>query len=184
MVAGGPGPVAAEGREVLRGARELLRQGRASEALDRLREALRRGQLDDEETYGAGRLVREAAHSRSAGPAPLRIFLAGQCTTSWLASALAAHALGGWTFLDVEEGEYDHVVQDLAALAARPGDRPDVIVLLPWNRRLFGDDPRPPEERVRDEVAFWRSTWDSAGAIPASRLIQIGYDAMGPGAEG
>jgi FkbH-like protein len=36
---------------------------------------------------------------------------------------------------------------------------------------------------VEDELGFWRTAWDAAGRM-GSRVLQIGYDWMSPGAEG
>ena len=57
-----------------------------------------------------------------------------------------------------------------------------MIVLIPWAQRLFGSSGSV-DERVEGELTFWRHTWDVAGRM-GSRILQVGYDWISPGAEG
>jgi hypothetical protein len=67
------------------------RAGQAAGALQLLGEALRRGELDAEGVDKTGRLC--PALFAAAGLKPTaRVLLLGQCTTTWLASAMTAVA--------------------------------------------------------------------------------------------
>ena len=59
----------------------LRKEGRQDEAVTRLRDALRRHQLDAEAVDKAGRLLRKL---RPPGSKATRVLLLGQFTTSWL----------------------------------------------------------------------------------------------------
>ncbi len=140
-----------------------------------LREALRRRTVPPEQLVLAGRRI-------AASPAtavPLRVTILGQCTTAWLAPVLVAEAWGRGAAVAATSGEYDNVIQELA----RDGTTHDVVVLVPWNRRLLGPDERPVAQRVADEVALWRQAWELA-ARQGARLVQVGYDWVVPDAGG
>ena len=169
--------------ELFRAATGLRKRGRIDEALALLRDALRRGRLSPEEIDRAGRFIQKAldpSGSDAAGKA-LRVALLGQCTTSWIAPALAAVAWGRGGAAHVSEGGYDNILQDRFGLQAAPA-RPDVVVRLPWNRRLK-DRGEPPAQVIEDEVNFWRQAWGLVTGLGA-RLIQVGYDWVVPGALG
>ena len=112
---------------------------------------------------------------------PLRVFLVGQFTTSWVATTLTAVAWSRNAAIEVSEGGYDTVLQDLAGLRTAT-ERPDVIVLLPWNRRLFGGDA--PALRVADELGLWKQAWSMVNGEQGSRLLQLGYDWITSGSLG
>ena len=57
-----------------------------------------------------------------------------------------------------------------------------MVILIPWNLRLLGG-PGPARERVEDEVTFWRHAWEAASRM-GSRILQVGYDWLSPGADG
>ncbi|MGE0709455.1 MAG: HAD-IIIC family phosphatase [Planctomycetota bacterium] len=137
-----------------------------------LRGALRRG-LDAHETLRAGRLLQRAT------PAGLRVDLLGQCTTSWLAQALRAAAWRDGLVLELREGGYDNVLQELLASGQAP---PAAVMLLPWHQRLLAAGCEP-AARVDDELAFWEGAWRQVQRLGA-RLLQVGYDWTGPGALG
>jgi FkbH-like protein len=162
-------------------ARSLRARGRSAEALDLLWAALRRGSLGAERIEQAGRFLhREWAALPP--PSCCRVLLLGQCTTNWLALALTAMAWKHRAAVQVNEGGYDTVLQDLAR--CQPGtSRPDVVVLLPWNHRLLGDGVATPRQRLEAELACWRQAWDIVGVLGA-RLIQVGYDWVLPGPSG
>ncbi len=65
---------------------------------------------------------------------------------------------------------------------AAQGPGPDVVALIPWTQRLAGGSGST-EVRVEDELAFWRHAWEAAARM-GSRVLQLGYDWMTPGAEG
>ena len=169
--------------DLLKAARRLLKLGDVQEGLRLLRDALRRGQLNAEDVERAGRLIRAqwlAGHRE--GPALLRVLLLGQCTTSWLVPALSAMAWAEGVAALVSEGGYDNVLQDLSTHPAG-AQRPDVVVLLPWSQRLLSG-PCPALERIASELAFWGQAWNLIAGRLGSRLIQIGYDWVTPGAAG
>ncbi len=103
----------------------------------------------------------------------------GQVTTSWLLPALTASAWGHNAVVSVAEGGYDTVLQDLASFP--PGEKgPDVVVLLPWSKRLLGSQGSP-EARVEDELGFWSKAWEIVANRLGSRVLQVGYDWVTPG---
>jgi FkbH-like protein len=159
----------------------MRKEGRLDQALSLLRDALNRHDLAPEEIDRAGRFIQKAHDNDPTAKETFGIYLLGQCTTSWLVPAVTAIAWGDGQACAVAEGGYDTVLQDLNRLAAEPRP-PDVIVLIPWALRLFGGSGSV-NERVEDELTFWRHAWDVASGM-GSRVIQVGYDWMGTGAEG
>ena len=125
--------------DVLKAAYGQVKRGRPEEGLALLQGPLRQGLPDAEEMDRAGRLIRKALAAGAEAGKPLRVALVGQFTTSWAATMLVAEAWGRNTLLEVSEGGFDTVLQDLSMLPAA-ADRPDVVVLLPWNQRLFGGE--------------------------------------------
>jgi FkbH-like protein len=162
---------------------ELRKQSKAPEALELLRNALSRQQLDAEGIEKAGRIIHVLLAGMTDKPAT-RVLLLGQCTTSWLANTLTAVAWGQGSALMVSEGAYDNVIQELLATSPDEG-KPDVVVLVPWNQRLlFDDDNRSPARRVDDECAFWQQAWKLVRERLGARILQVGYDWITPGALG
>ena len=157
----------------------LRKSGRCGEALALLRDALRRATLDAEGVDRAGRFIARELRAGEGGAKPIRVLLVGQCTTSWLTTALSAVAWGHGTTALVSEGGYDSVLQDLYA---QPGgeEAPDVVVLLPWSDR-FLNGQGPASGRVGDEVAFWQQAWAAVSGRLGSRILQVGYDWVIPG---
>lgn len=170
-------------RELFKEVSALVGRGQAADALRVLGDAIRRRQLDAEGLDKAGRrcqAIFQEANQKISG----RVLLLGQCTTTWLAPALAAVAWGEGRALDVSEGAYDNVIQELMT-ASGSGQQVDAVVLLPWNQRLlYGGSTRSREERVSEECAFWRRAWTLIEERLAARIVQVGYDWMTPGALG
>jgi len=163
---------------------ELRRQSRSGEALEVLRDAIRRGRLDAQEIDKAGRMIRKELSTWEAGRLAGRVLILGQCTTSWLTTSLAAVAWGRGSAVGVREGEYDNVMQEFLAARDR-ADRPDVVVLVPWSQRLLSDTPpRAAQERIDEELAFWQQAWRLATEALGSRVVQVGYDCTLPGPMG
>jgi FkbH-like protein len=163
---------------VLKECKALRGEGKLRAAFALLRNALRRRQLDPSATDAAGRFLRKALNGPDAPTADLRVLVLGQCTTSWLVTALTAEACAGGKSALVNDGGYDTVIQDLAALS----DRVDVVVLVPWHQRLLATGDRSGADRIQDELGWLRQAWSM---IPAnSRLVQVGYDWVLPGAMG
>ncbi len=165
-------------RELLKECVGLRKAGQAERAMGLLGDALELGGFTGEQIDKAGRFIRrelkedEDAH---------RVLVLGQCTTSWVSNALAAHAWGGGMAVAVVDGEYDNVVQELLSVAAR-GERVDTVVFLPWHQRLLGGEERAGADRVGDEVGFWEQAWSIARDRLKARVVQVGYDcdACGP----
>jgi FkbH-like protein len=161
--------------------KSLRKEGKVEEALELLRVALRRRQLDAEGIQNAGRVIGAELSKGNRGeqgaPLPSRVLILGQCTTSWFLPTLKAIAWGHGIALDVSEGGYDTILQDLHSLP--DGAAVDAVALLPWNSRLLNDS-RTLDERVADELAFWRQAWEMVSRKNA-RLIQVGYDWVVPG---
>ena len=159
----------------------MRKQGRVNQALALLRDALNRGRLGPEEIDRAGRFIQKARADAADAKGTLRVHLLGQCTTSWLVPAVTAIAWGQGQACSITEAGYDTILQDLNRLSAEPKG-PDVVVLIPWTQRLSGGSGSV-AERVEDELTFWRHAWEAAGRM-GSRILQVGYDWMSPGAEG
>jgi FkbH-like protein len=179
---------------ILQEARTLRRRGEPQAAADLLVETLRRGDADGGPPTEGGStwslFVHEAGRflsglvEKDLLPAPAtRVRLLGQCTTAWLQHTLTAVTWGRRQPVAVSEGNYDQVYQDL--LAQRPGEA-DVVILLPWTQRLLGGDAAgvaAAEERVQDELAFWKACWERARAL-GCKILQVGYDATHAGPAG
>src|SRR5262249_52403928 len=98
---------------------------RGDEALGLYREALRHGRLDAEGVDRAGRAIQREFRAQNGALRPVRVLMLGQCTTSWLATALTAVAWGHDVPTRVDEGEYDGIMQELMARSPSTDDRPD-----------------------------------------------------------
>ena len=57
-----------------------------------------------------------------------------------------------------------------------------MVVLLPWNQRLFGSDLS--SQAVEDELALWSQAWRMIHDNLGARVLQVGYDWVMPGARG
>ncbi len=87
----------------------LRKAGRAAGALELLRDALRRGLLDAPGIDKAGRFIKNELAEKEC----LDVLILGQCTTTWLATALSAIGWGRNLALRIVEGGYDNVLQTL-----------------------------------------------------------------------
>jgi FkbH-like protein len=170
-------------REILRDARHSLDAGRPERALEVLRQAVRRRSLSPQAIGRAGQLIRKALEHTGRREI-VRVLLLGQCTTSWLKNAVTAEALGAGIAAIVDDGLYDNILQEVAALPASLADNALTLALLPWNERLLANSPRTSDQRVEDELAFWSEVWRTAQSRGVARIIQVGLDWMGPGALG
>ncbi|HVU88623.1 MAG TPA: HAD-IIIC family phosphatase [Pirellulales bacterium] len=173
-----------EPRAVFKEVSSLAKEGKSAEALARLRAALRHGFFDAEATEKAGRTIAKLRAGGTQNEGTVRVLILGQCTTSWLATTLTALGWANGTSLDVCEGEYDNVLQELMVRAAAE-PRPTVVILLPWTQRLFFDAAnRSAESRIADEMSLWTQAWDLAGKQMGAKILQVGYDWVTPGALG
>lgn len=159
----------------------LRKQEKSVEALNILREALRREQLSPDGVERAGRAIKSLLASSQA-QSTKRILLLGQFTTSWLVTSLIAIGWKHGLALDIKEGAYDNVMQEL--IATDRAAATDLVVLLPWSKRLLDVGARPAAQRVDDECAFWRQTWRLLRERTKARIVQVGYDWVTPGALG
>jgi FkbH-like protein len=162
----------------------LEKEFRPGDALQLLRNAILRHELDPEGMDRAGRRC-PTLFAATGEKISSRVLLLGQCTTTWVSTALTSVAWGDARAIEVAEGGYDNVVQELLGAAHRPLPHPDVVVLLPWNQRLLFDRAtRSASERLGAEVAFWRQSWKIIEDQLAARIVQVGYDWTTPGAYG
>lgn len=157
---------------------QLRKLGESDVALSELRSALRRTEFSVEDLERAGRFLDKARDAASS----LELCLFGQCTTSWLGSALSTIAFRHGVSLRVSQGEFDNVLQELLQREARTDD--GLLVLLPWHQRVLASTDRGAEQRIADELAFWEEAWRIAREKGFGRVIQIGYDWTGTGALG
>jgi FkbH-like protein len=168
--------------DLFKQARALRKDGRAAEALQLLRDALQRGRFDASEVDRAGAFDLKLAQDESHNAAQ-RIRVLGQCTTTWLVNCIAARGLEDGAVVRVSEGEYDNVFQEIVSDETAEL-KPDTFVLVPWSSRLLGSSARSAEQRIDDEVAFWSKAWSTIAERYGSRIIQVGYDWVSPGALG
>lgn len=147
--------------------RTLRKEGRLPEALRLLAAAIPR--FDAAAIAQAGKLLQKDLAATDAQP--LRVLVVGQCTTTYLLPALTAWTWAEGIALELHEGGYDQVLQDLLSLP----DAPDIVVLLPWHQRLLAADARGAAERVEDEMVFLQQAWSRVERLQA-KLVQVGYD--------
>lgn len=157
--------------ESLRQAVKLREAGQAERAMALLRESLLRGGFTGEQIGRAGRFIQRELTSDAEAH---RVLILGQCTTTWLANALTAHAWSDHMPLSVRDGEYDNVMQEL--LRATDGDPVGTVVLVPWCQRLIGGGDRTTEQRIDDELGFWQQAWSIVLGQLKARVVQVGYD--------
>lgn len=158
--------------DLFRELRELRRAGDHVTSHRRLQDVLRRDALNAESVETAGRFLgKELAAGRLQPEA--RVLILGQCTTSWLVPVLTAESFGKRFLLEVSDGNYDNVLQDLHGCAQ--DSAPNVVILLPWAHRLLGADPDQLDALVEEELTLWRPAWERVRVLGA-RLIQVGYD--------
>jgi FkbH-like protein len=167
-----------EERALLTLARRALAEGKAGDAIDVVRSALRRDAIPPHAIARAGALLNDAL--RDAHASATLVLLLGQATTSWLAPAIAAMGAADGLTLATRDGQFDQVLQDLSALPAS-GSHDTVLVLLPWSDRLLAPGDRTADARAADEVEYWQQVWAAARTRGISRIVQIGYDWLGPG---
>ncbi|MSQ03463.1 MAG: HAD-IIIC family phosphatase [Myxococcales bacterium] len=148
----------------------LRKAGQNQEALCVLRNGLRGPAVDPSSMERAGRLLPKL---RATEPKRTCVRILGQCTTAWLVPTLAAVAWSHDVDVNVTEGEYDNVLQEL-----NHGEAPGILVLLPWTARLLAPDDRGESERIATELAYWRAAW---GLRQGAKLIMVGYDTPGFG---
>lgn len=163
-------------------ARRLAKAGDTAGALTALRSALSAAALRPDEVMSIGKLLARLLPAVAEQPRALRVLVLGQCTTNRLTQALAPSAWEAGLPVMVSDGPYDNVLQALAELPA--SQAPDVLVLLPWQQRLLGRADRDAGQRVADELAYWQRVWQLAASKGIGRVVQVGYDWIGPGALG
>lgn len=161
--------------------RQLRKEGRLDDALALARRAI--PSLPADELSQLARLVsgdlKKNETKNESTSRPLDVLVLGQCTTTYFLPLIMTCAWAEGLRCTVREGSYDQVIQNLLAL----DQAPDLIILLPWNQRLLADDPRPPSERIADEMSFLQQAWAQIARLK-SKLIQVSYEALGPGAAG
>jgi FkbH-like protein len=168
----------ASGAELLRLAKSL-QGGKQAEVLDVLQRQLRQHTLDAEALERIGRIIRKALQASAGEVSPMQVMVLGQLTTTWLTPVLTAVACQHGALAMVNEGGYDTILQDLAALQDQ-NQRPNVVVLLPWSQRLLSGSSTP-AELIEAELRFWQRAWDVAAGRLGARILQVGYDWVTPG---
>ena len=168
-------------QQLFKSARLLRSKGRGEEAALSLRDGLRRGSFSVEGIEKAGRHI--AGFLDDSAAPKLEVLVLGQCTTHWVSTCLTAVAWGCGASVHTSDGQYDNVIQELMS-AASSGRRYDAVVLLPWHERLLGGDAGDSATRLDEELAFWQQAWNIVTTQMSSRLVQVGYDWVSPGALG
>jgi FkbH-like protein len=160
---------------------ELAKRGNTQEALRLLAEGLHADGLDAETCAKAGTMIAKLWAQLPGPTDATRILVLGQITTTWVASTLTALAWGRGCPVEVQDGEYDNIVQELTS-AEVAEHRPNVVILLPWTHRLFyeGRD-RSPEQRLAEELSYWKQVWALTAEKTRARILQVSYDWVHPG---
>jgi FkbH-like protein len=160
--------------ELLRTAASYGKSGQPHEALAAVREVMQRTELSPAEIDKAGRIIRQQTHSTEIGSSLLHVLVLGQCTTSWVTTAMVAIGWGQDLGMRVHEGAYDSVIQDLnrPELVEQP---PQIVILLPWHQRLFGG-AADAADRIHSELEFWRQAWRLIRERCHARVLQVSYD--------
>jgi FkbH-like protein len=157
--------------------RTLRKEGRLADAAALARQVML--SLEANQVAQLGKLLLKDLPAAFPDDASLNVLLLGQCTTNYLPALVTAWAWEEGLRVNVREGEYDQVVQELM----RQEQAPDVVVLLPWNQRLLAHDTRTAEERIEDEMVFLQQSWTQVARLK-SKLVQVSYDWVGAGALG
>ena len=161
--------------------RKLRKEKKHDEALETLKNAMRRQWLSAEGIEKAGRQI--IKHFKTHETKTMRVLVLGQCTTNWVCNCITASAFAGGMSVIADEGQYDNVMQELMA-AASSDVKYDAVVLLPWHTRLLAEGDRDTQQRIEDEISFWQQAWNFVTGQLNTRLIQIGYDYKSPGHQG
>ncbi len=168
--------------QLFKDASDRAKQKHFTEALWQLGEIIRNHPLSPDELDKAGKLL--AKWTAAAPPVNVQridVLLLGQCTTSWIATALPAIAWGQGIFLRVRNGEYDNVMQELM-VSPGPDSAPKIVILVPWTERLFFDPHhRSAQQRIDEELGFWKQAWNLIARNHAAKILQVGYDWISPG---
>lgn len=154
--------------------RKLRKEGARREGLALVHESLRREKIDDTSMVPLGQMV--AADFENTDT---KIFVAGQCMASFFLPILTALGWREGVRLDVREGNFDNILQDLVSLDWEP----DVIVIIPWHQRILAGADREVSERIDSEMDFLMQIWNCV-AKKGAKLLQVGYDWILPGALG
>lgn len=162
-------------------ASEHAKHNRIDEAIALLRDAVRSRPVAPHELDKVGRLLAKWMKGSEATRSSINVMILGQCTTSWIATAVKAIAWGHGANLDVKDGEYDNVIQELMA-TPDADSRVDVFVLVPWTQRLLSEsERRPAVERIEGELVFWQQAWSLIAQKHRAKIVQVGFDWMMPG---
>jgi FkbH-like protein len=156
----------------------LIKSKSTQLARSKLRDAYNRGLIACEEMNKASRLLKK---TESKSP-QLNVLLLGQFTTTWLKSIIPLIALGDGFSINVDDGEFDNVYQDILKIFASNSKFPDVIVLLPWADKVLKS--RNFEDVISQEIKYWRMCRNEILKYKSCKIIQSGYDWMSTGAMG
>lgn len=157
--------------------RTLRKEGRLAEAVGLARKAV--PLLEANQVAQLGKLLTKDLPVAFPDSKAVDVLLLGQCTTNYLPPVITAWAWADGLRVNIREGEYDQVVQDMM----RQEHAPDVVMLLPWHQRLLAHDRRTGEERIEDEMVFLQQAWSQVARLK-SKLVQVSYDWTGAGALG
>ena len=175
-----PAISSSELKELLNQGNQALKVGDYDQARRVVWSKLRERPLLAQDIDRVGRWVRKWK-AKAKPSSSLSALLLGQWTTSWLMSALEVEAWIRGVNLEVEEGEYDQVLQD----SFKPINA-DLVILIPWNKRLLGS---PNQAGIDHEVGYWQRVWSNLSKPSTHRpsppkIIQVGYDIPSAGAQG
>ena len=175
-----PALPSSELKELLSQGNEAIKAGAYERARHLVWSKLRERPLHAQDLDRVGRWIRKWK-KKATQPASLSVLCLGQWTTSWLMNALEVEAWIRGVQLEVDEGEYDQVLQR----SFQPINA-DIVILIPWNQRLLAS---PDQAGIDSEVSYWQHVWSkinqpSHHQKTPPKIIQVGYDLPSAGAQG
>lgn len=165
--------------DALAACRQLRKAGNLPAALTMARRIV--PELEPGQVAQLGKLLQKDLAHPEAGVvsgAAVSVLVLGQCTTNYLPPLLAAWAWAEGVRVDVRDGAYDQMLQELMALDESRA--PAVVILLPWHQRLLGEGDRGTAERISDELAFHQQVWGQVRRLKC-KMVQVSYDWVLPG---
>ncbi len=166
----------------LKEAKQLCKAGNIDAGLSLLQKVLQKEDIPFPGYEQIGRLLSQYG-SKSVNNKIIRVFISGQCTTTWVCFYLTALAWRDGCLLEIVEADYDNVMQSLHQAIVND-DKYDAVILLPWQQNIIKQIQQTSVEQcISEQVAFWQSAWQVVHQLK-SRLIQVGYDYCYPGPPG
>ena len=162
--------------------RDLIKIGDGQGARSLLREARWEDIISPTTTARIGALLNKLPTAADTCSQRLKLHACGQCTISWVLDCLRVMSWEEGIWLDITEGEFDNVMQDLIVLA-ETGQRVDILMLMPWCDKYINESTLSKNERIEEFIVFWKNVWEKSKTI-TGKVMQVGCDLIGVGAMG